>query len=119
MNTQHKKGRIRRQIRIRAKIKGTKIRPRLCVFRSSKHIYAQIIDDENQKTIVGVHPNELKIEKGKKTTKTEKAALLGELIAKKALEKKLKVIVFDRNGYIYKGRVKALADGARKGGLQF
>jgi large subunit ribosomal protein L18 len=106
----------RRQKAIRAKISGTKERPRLNVFRSSKHTYAQIIDDNKQVTIISMSD---KSATDTKKTKTEKAFQLGEKIAEKAKEKKIDKIVFDRSGYLYHGRVKALADGARKGGLKF
>lgn len=106
-----------RQIRTRAKTQGTAAKPRLSVFRSNKHIYAQIIDDEKRETIVGVSEKELS---GKeKINKTDKSKELGMLIAKKALAKKIKEIVFDRGSYRYHGRVKALAEGAREGGLKF
>lgn len=106
-----------RKIRTRAKTKGTTIKPRLSVFRSNKHIYAQIIDDEKRQTIVGV--SEKEISQKEKVKKTDNAKELGLLIAKKALAKKIKEIVFDRGSYKYHGRVKALAEGAREGGLKF
>ena len=99
--------RKRRHKRVRAKIKGTAKVPRLCVFRSSKYIYAQIIDDEKGKTLVAV------------SGKLASAAEIGKLIAKKTIEKKITKIVFDRGGYKYHGIVKALADGAREAGLKF
>jgi large subunit ribosomal protein L18 len=112
-----KEKRKRRHKRVRAKIKGTKEVPRLCVFRSAKHIYAQLIDDEEGKTIVSAKDQDLK---GKKPLKkTEKAKMVGILIAQKAREKKIEKVVFDRAGYKYHGRVKALAEGAREGGLKF
>ncbi len=97
------------------KIKGTTLRPRLSVFRSHRVIYAQVIDDEKGKTLVAANEKEMKA----KGTKIEKAALVGEALAKKALVKKIKTVVFDRGHYQYHGRVKALAEGARKGGLKF
>ena len=109
--------RKRRHKRVRAKISGTAKIPRLCVFRSNKHIYAQLIDDTQGKTLLSASDLEIKF-KGKKT-KTEKAFEVGKLIAKKAQEKKIQKIVFDRGGYKYHGRVKALAEGAREGGLKF
>ena len=109
-----KEKRVRRHARIRSRISGTKETPRLAVFKSNKYISAQIIDDENAVTIASSHSREVK---GK--TMTEKAVLVGEAIAQKALAKKIKSIVFDRGGFIYTGNVKALADGARKGGLIF
>lgn len=106
-----------RQIRTRAKTQGTAIKPRLSVFRSNKHIYAQIIDDVKRETIVGVSDKELTQKETIK--KTDKSKELGMLIAKKAIAKKIKEIVFDRGSYRYHGRVKALAEGAREGGLKF
>jgi large subunit ribosomal protein L18 len=106
----------RRRARIRAKIIGTKAKPRLNVFRSLKHLYAQIIDDLAGKTLVFASDLELKNKKG---TKLEKAKAVGELIAQKAKEKKIKKVVFDRAGYKYHGRIKAVAEGARAGGLEF
>jgi len=106
-----------RQIRVRAKTKGTKDKPRLSVFRSNHYIYAQIIDDGKGETIVGVSEKELS--QKEKVKKTDKSKELGRLIAKKALTKKIKEIVFDRGSYKYHGRVKAVAEGAREGGLKF
>lgn len=126
--------RHRRHKKVRARIEGTAEIPRLCVFRSSKHIYAQLINDEKWKTLVAAGDLEIKSKKTKKSAsaksrvskeekvKNGKVALayrVGELIAQKALEKKVEKIVFDRGGYKYHGRVKALAEGARKGGLKF
>ncbi len=107
----------RRQLRVRAKIIGTKEKPRLSVFKSNKYIFAQIINDEKGETILGVSEKDLKVKE--KTNKTDKAKLLGIFIAKKVLDKKIKKVVFDRGSYIYHGRVKALAEGAREGGLEF
>jgi large subunit ribosomal protein L18 len=112
-----------RKRRVRAKIVGTTVRPRLSVFRSNTHIYGQIINDEKGKTLVAF--SDVKIKKGpegperSRRTKTQIAGTVGEEIAKKALAKKIKTVVFDRNGFMYHGRVKALAEGARKGGLVF
>jgi len=105
-----------RKRRVRAKIIGSAARPRLSVFRSNTHIYGQIINDEEGKTLISF--SDIKIKK-EKMTKTQIAGTVGEEIAKKALAKKIKTIVFDRNGFMYHGRVKALAEGARKGGLEF
>ena len=105
-----------RRNRIRAKIQGTKDKPRLNVFRSLKHVYLQLIDDQNGKTLVAANDSELKSKKGKKS---EKAKEVGKLLAQKALAKKIKKVVFDRAGYKYLGRVKAAAEGAREGGLEF
>src|SRR5579884_1948353 len=110
----NKHSRVRRHNSIRRQVVGTTEQPRLAVFRSSQHIYAQIIDDSNHKTLVA--ESDLK---GGKGTKTERATLVGESLAKKALDKKIKKIVFDRGGFKYHGRIAALADGARKGGLEF
>jgi len=104
-----------RSKRTRTKIKETSNRLRLSVFRSNKHISAQIIDDSQKKTLVSV--NDLKI-KGK-MTKTETALEVGKLIAQEANKKKIKEVVFDRGKYRYHGRIKALAEGAREGGLEF
>lgn len=113
--------RVGRHRRVRAKIKGTKKRPRLCVFRSNQHIYAQLIDDSEGKTLVSVSDFELKKirRSADKKTKTGLAREVGELIAKKAAAKKIEAAVFDRAGCRYHGRVKALAEGAREGGLKF
>ncbi|MBO4870374.1 MAG: 50S ribosomal protein L18 [Muribaculaceae bacterium] len=100
--------------RIRGRISGTAERPRLCVFRSNKQIYAQVIDDLAGNTLVSASSKG--IEQG---TKCEIAAKVGELIAKKAQEAGISTVVFDRNGFLFHGRVKSLADGARKGGLKF
>jgi large subunit ribosomal protein L18 len=97
------------------KIIGTKERPRLVVSRSNKNIFAQIIDDLSGKTLVGISTLSLKA----KGTKTQAAFALGEEIARMALKKKIKKVSFDRNNYRYLGRIKALAEGARKGGLDF
>jgi len=105
----------RRHARVRAKIKGTAKRPRLSVFRSNKGMYLQLIDDNKNRTLVSVRSQELKT----KGVKTEISLELGKLIAKKAKAKKISKVVFDRGGYKYHGRVKAVADGAREGGLQF
>lgn len=139
--------RYRRHKRVRAKVFGTVQRPRLCVFRSAKHIYAQLIDDEKGKTLVAASDSELKKGKNKqikgkepRTKRKEPASAkamagkeasagkagkvaiayeVGKLIAKKAIKKKIEKVVFDRGGYKYHGRVKALAEGAREGGLKF
>ncbi|OGY41365.1 MAG: 50S ribosomal protein L18 [Candidatus Buchananbacteria bacterium RBG_13_36_9] len=105
-----------RRKRIRAKVKGTAARPRLNVFRSLKHIYAQLINDQNGKTLVSASDLELK---NKKAVKTDQAKEVGKLIAGKAKDHKIKKVVFDRAGYKFHGRVKAVADGAKEGGLEF
>ncbi len=108
--------RKKRKIRIRKKVFGTQQRPRLVVYKSNKYIYAQIIDDEKGHTLVSY--SSLCMDGEKKLNK-ETAKEVGIQIAKLALEKNISKVVFDRNGYIYHGRVKALADGAREGGLKF
>ncbi|MBI2063848.1 MAG: 50S ribosomal protein L18 [Candidatus Yanofskybacteria bacterium] len=110
--------RNKRHARVRAKIKGTASIPRVSVFRSNLHIFAQIIDDATGKTLVS---NDIKSVKKTtaKGTKIEKASVIGETLAKKAQETGINKVVFDRGGYKYHGRVKALADGLRKGGLKF
>lgn len=100
--------------RIRSRIMGTQARPRLCVFKSINHIYAQLIDDENGKVLVAVSDV-----KSKKGTKTSNALEIGKTLAKNALAKKIEAVVFDRGGFVYQGSVKAVADGAREGGLKF
>ena len=110
--------RKKRHRRVRAKLKGTSKRPRLSVFRSNRHIYAQIIDDSKGKTLVSASDLELK-DKIKEKRKTKIAFEVGKLIAQKALKKKIESVCFDRGGYKYHGRVKALADGARENGLKF
>ncbi len=104
--------------RIRKKISGTAQKPRLSVFRSNRDIYAQLIDDENGVTIASASSREAVIV-AQKTNKTEKSKLVGSAIAKKSGELGIKEVVFDRSGYLYHGRVKAIADGAREGGLEF
>ncbi len=108
--------RVRRHARVRAKISGTAEAPRLCVYRSNKNIEAQIIDDVKGATLVASSSMALKLENG---SNIDAAKLVGEDIAKKALAKKIKKVVFDRSGYIYHGRVKALAEAAREAGLEF
>ena len=108
--------RIRRHKRVRAKISGTASMPRLCLYRSNKHIEAQIIDDVKQTTLVSSSSIVLKLENG---SNVEAAAAVGNDIAKKALAAGIETIVFDRSGYIYHGRVKAVAEAAREAGLKF
>ena len=109
-----------RKKRIRKKVQGSTERPRLSVFRSASHIYAQIIDDEQRKTLFAVSSlsAEVKAEE-EKGSKSETAKKVGVLVAKRCLEKDIKKVVFDRNGFVYHGRIKALADGAREAGLEF
>lgn len=119
VNPQRKKreARMRRHRRIRAKIFGTSKIPRLSVFRSNRHVFCQLIDDEKGATLVVAHDKNLKL-KAKKS-KTEIAHTVGKLLAKKAKAKGIEKIVFNRGGYKYHGRVRGLAEGAREGGLKF
>ena len=110
------KVRVRRHRRVRRKVMGMPDRPRLTVFRSNKGIYAQIIDDLESTTIVSASSLDVK-ESG--INKSQVAEKVGELLASRAKEKNIEKVVFDRGGYLYHGRVKALADGTRKGGIQF
>jgi len=111
----------KKQARIRKKISGTPDCPRLVVFRSARHAYAQIIDDTTGKTLLSVSTLSKDLREEVKLAKTPIARykIIGVATAKKALEKNIKKVVFDRSGYLYHGRVKALADGAREGGLKF
>ena len=117
MSISKRNKRLRIHKRIRKKLRGTASRPRLNVFRSNKDIYCQIIDDLEGHTLVAASS----VDKGfkKNGTKTEQAKEVGKLLAKKALDKKVDKVIFDRGGYLFHGRVKALAEGAREGGLQF
>ncbi len=119
MKLSRNKKRLKRKVRIRKKISGTAQCPRLCVFRSNTHVYAQLIDDDNGNTIVSA--STLALTKGGQSAGANctGAALVGREIARLAKEKEVESVVFDRNGYLYHGRVKALADGAREGGLKF
>ena len=114
MTTKKEQRRIKIKYRVRNKISGTAARPRLSVFRSNKQIYVQIINDEAASTLVAVSSLGLET-----LPKKELATKVGEAAAKKALEAGITEVVFDRNGYLYHGRVKEVADGARKGGLKF
>jgi len=112
--------RNRRRERIRAVVSGTAIKPRLNVFRSLKGLYIQLIDDEAAKTLVSVNAKEVDVKKlDKKAGKVGVAEAMGKLLAEKAKAKKIAEVVFDRAGYKYHGRVKAVAEGAREGGLKF
>ena len=110
--------RKKRHARVRAKLTGTAVRPRLNVFRSNQHIYAQVIDDVNGVTLASASSRDKDIA-AQKVVKVEKAKLVGAAIARKASELGLKDVVFDRGGNLYHGRVKSVADGAREGGLLF
>lgn len=103
---------------IRKNVFGTAEKPRMSVFRSNKQIYVQVIDDIEGKTLFAASSRDNGIEE-KEVNKTEQAKLVGELIAERAKEGGIETVIFDRNGYLYHGRVKALADGAREGGLKF
>lgn len=109
------KNRMKKKIRIRKTVKGTSERPRLCVFRSAKHIYAQVINDETMTTLLTI--SSLSLES--KVTGKELAKTVGKAVAEASIKKGIKTVVFDRNGFIYHGRVQSLADGAREAGLNF
>jgi large subunit ribosomal protein L18 len=112
--------RIKRQARIRKKIKGTPQRPRLSVFRSAKHVYAQVIDDAAGATLVAASSVEKDFKaQDKFESKRAAAAYVGKLVAQRALDKGIQQVVFDRNGFLYHGRIKAISDGAREAGLKF
>ena len=112
--------RAKKHMRVRNRISGTAEKPRLAVFRSNNHIYAQIIDDVEGKTLAAANTlqKDVKAEL-EKTNNVEAAAAVGKVIAQKALEKGIKTVVFDRGGFIYQGKIKALADAARETGLEF
>ncbi len=107
--------RLKKKIRIRKVVKGTSERPRLCVFRSTKHIYVQVINDVTQSTLLSVSSLSIDLKNGSR----ESAKTVGLKIAEEAKKKGITNVVFDRNGFIYHGRVQSLADGAREGGLNF
>ncbi len=112
--------RLKRKKRIRKKLFGTEEKPRMSVFRSARHIYTQIIDDTNGITLAAASTTEKEvIEQQKFENKTAAAIYIGQLIAQRAMEKGIKSVVFDRNGFLYHGRIKAVSDGARKAGLDF
>jgi large subunit ribosomal protein L18 len=110
-----KQKRLKRKKRVRAKIFGTKEKPRLSIFRTNQHFYAQIIDDEEGKTLIGVNSLQFK----EKLTNKEKVIKLADVLAEKAKEKGIKKIIFDRNGFNYKGRIKIFAEKLRELGLEF
>ena len=110
--------RKKRQARIRRSIQGTNVQPRLCVFRSLKYTYAQLISDENATVLASASTKTLAVEGGSRSSKAG-AKALGAEIARLAKEKSIKKVVFDRNGYLYHGRIAAVADGAREAGLEF
>ena len=112
--------RLKRKKRIRKTIVGTQLRPRLCVFRSARHIYAQVIDDTQGQTLAAASSLEKAVQASEDIKNKKGAAnLVGKLVAERALGKGVKQIVFDRNGFLYHGRVKAVSDGARETGLVF
>jgi large subunit ribosomal protein L18 len=121
IRTNSKARRAKKQVRIRKRVVGTTIRPRLTVFRSGRHGYAQIIDDTTGKTLVATSTLSKDVRSDLAAIKnpTERYKQLGVITAKRALEKNITTVVFDRSGYLYHGRVKALAEGAREGGLKF
>jgi large subunit ribosomal protein L18 len=120
---QKTQARLKRKKRIRKNLAGSTRRPRLCVFRSTKHIYAQVIDDSIGETLVAASSTEKafreKSEAKNKKNKVMDATAVGQMIGQRAMEKGVKQVVFDRNGFLYHGRVKAVSEGARKAGLKF
>ncbi len=123
-NIKKRLARLKRKSRIRKKIHGTTEKPRLTVFRSAKHIYAQLVDDTTGKTLTGVSSLNKELQAAieevrKKEGKVGVSKLVGKAIAEKAKKMNIETVVFDRNGFIFHGRVKAVADGAREGGLKF
>lgn len=111
--------RMQRKKRVRAKVSGTAKTPRLSVYRSNRNVFAQLVDDEKDNTLVSVSSTGISEKERKGKTKAQIAELVGEKLAREAKKKKIKKAVFDRGGYQYHGRVKAVAQGARKGGLKF
>jgi len=115
-----KEARIKRHMRIRRRMTGSSERPRLCIYRSNKHIYAQIVDDSQAHTLVAASSLDSELtDKLKKTWNKDSAEAVGELVAKRAIKMGIQSVVFDRGGYIYHGRVAAVAEAARKSGLEF
>jgi len=120
MENKRAASRIKRQQRVRKKVKGTPERPRLSVFRSAKHIYAQIIDDTTGHTLVSCASTEEAFKTlGHPESKCNAAETIGKMIGARAKEKGIEKVVFDRNGFLYHGRIKSVSDGAREAGLQF
>jgi large subunit ribosomal protein L18 len=118
--TKRRQARLKRQVRVRRKVRGTGERPRLCILRSAKHIYAQIIEDTTGTTLVSASTLCKEVSEGLKGTgNVDAAKAVGVAVAKKALAKDIKEVVFDRNGFLYHGRIKGLADAAREAGLTF
>ena len=119
-NKRQDSARLRRKARVREKITGTDARPRVCVFRSNKHIYAQVISDDQGKTLVTVSTLSKELAAAaNKNKRVDAAKQVGLALAKVCKQKNITKVVFDRNGFLYHGRVKAIADGAREGGLEF
>ncbi len=115
-----RQARLKRKIRIRKQISGTAERPRLCVFRSTKHIDVQLIDDNEGKTLIAASSYEKSVkDQPKFENKGAVATFVGKLAAERAIEKGIKSVVFDRNGFLYHGRIKAVSEGAREAGLKF
>lgn len=108
--------REKKKLKIRKRVMGSTERPRLCIFRSTKHVYAQVIDDSTGQTLVSASTLDTD---GVKGANKDACSIIGKEVAKRAVGKNIKQVVFDRNGYLYHGRVKALADAAREGGLEF
>ncbi|RLD64229.1 MAG: 50S ribosomal protein L18 [Bacteroidetes bacterium] len=119
MSLSKQQRRIRIKHRVRKHVTGSPAEPRMSVFRSNKGIYVQLIDDISENTLLSASSLNKEIAEKKNITKIEQAGLVGKLIAEKAIEKGITTVVFDRNGYLYHGRVKALAEEARKAGLKF
>ncbi len=122
MGSLHQKtqARLKRKKRIRKKLTGSADRPRLCVFRSAKHIYAQVIDDSNGQTLAAASSTEKAVrDKSESRNKVADANSVGQMVGQRAMEKGVKKVVFDRNGFLYHGRVKAVSEGAREAGLKF
>jgi large subunit ribosomal protein L18 len=111
--------RLRIHRRIRKRLSGTGVRPRLTVFRSNKHIYAQIVDDAKGNTLAAASSLDAEAKEGAKGGNVASAKVVGQAVAQRAIDKGIRAVLFDRGGYIYHGRVKALADAAREAGLQF
>jgi large subunit ribosomal protein L18 len=119
-NKREDSARLRRKVRVRKKVVGTDSRPRICVFRSNKHIYAQVISDHQGTTLAAVSTlSDHLADADKKSKGVDLGKLVGLALAKVCKEKNITEVVFDRNGFIFHGRVKAVADGAREGGLKF
>ena len=118
-DTKRQQRRLRRHRRVRKKVVGTGERPRLVVHRSLKNIEAQVVDDTRGVTLLGISTLSADVKEGGELSKTERGKLAGKLLAEKAREQGITRVVFDRGGYIYHGRVKAFAEGAREGGLEF